>query len=229
MNRSLILGLLALVILCVLCLWCRAPAIEDDLRGKALICVEDAGVDAGVLAVSGRDVTLEGAVDSPSVGDAVEACIAAIRGIRVVHNNLQIVAAVKQPEAPEPAEPAIVDTPKVNLDDLLAGKAVEFATDSSDLTARARSVLDEVAAIMKDNPGRVQIEGFSDSRQTQEYNVWLTQRRAESVQRYLVAQGIDAGRLTSVGLGETEPVASNNTAEGQQDNRRAEFHVLKEN
>lgn len=226
MNRSLILGLLALVILCVLCLWCRAPAIEDDLRGKALICVEDAGVDTGVLAVSGRDVTLEGAIASLGVGDAVEACIAAIPGIRVVHNNLQIVAPVK---APEPAEPAIVDTPKVNLDELLAGKVAEFATDSSDLTAQARSVLDEVAAIMKANPGRVEIEGFADSRQTQKYNLWLTQRRAESVQHYLVAQGVDAGRLTSVGLGETEPIASNNTAEGQQDNRRVEFHALKEN
>lgn len=226
MNRSLILGLLALVILCVLCLWCRAPAIEDDLRGKALICVEGAGADAGVLAVSGRDVTLEGAVASQAVGDSVEACIAAIRGIRVVNNNLQIVAAVKQPIAPEPA---IIDTPQVNLDDLLAGKVVEFATDSSDLNAQARSVLDEVAAIMKANPGRVQIEGFADSRQTQEYNLWLSRRRAESVRRYLVAQGIDAGRLTSVGHGETEPIASNNTAEGQQDNRRAEFHALKEN
>jgi len=229
MNRSLILGLLALVILCVLCLWCRAPAIEDDLRGKALICVEDAGVDAGVLAISGRDVTLEGAVASQAVGDSVEACIAAIRGIRVVNNNLQMVAAVKQPESPEPAEPTIVDTPSVNLHDLLADKVVEFATDSSDLTPQARSVLDEVAAILKANPGRVQIEGFADSRQTQKYNLWLTKRRAESVRRYLVAQGIDAGRLTSVGLGETEPIASNNTADGQQDNRRVEFHALKEN
>ena len=229
MNRSLILGLLALVILCVLCLWCRAPAIEDDLRGKALICVEDAGVDTGVLAVSGRDVTLEGAIASLSVGDAVEACIAAIPGIRVVNNKLQIVAVVKQPTAPEPAEPAIVDTPKVNLDDLLAGKVVEFATDSSDLTARARSVLDEVAAIMKANPGRVEIAGFADSRQTQKYNLWLSERRAESVRRYLVATGLDAGRFQVAEYGESNPVASNNTAGGQQDNRRVEFHVLKEN
>ena len=226
MNRSLILGLLALVILCVLCLWCRAPAIEDDLRGQALICVEDAGVDAGVLAVSGRDVTLEGAVASLGVGDAVEACITAIPGIRVVNNNLQIVAPVKQPRAPEPA---IVDTPEVNLDDLLAGKVVEFATDSSDLTAQARSVLDEVAAIMKANPGRVEIAGYADSRQTQEYNLWLSERRAESVQRYLVATGLDAGRFQVAEYGESNPVASNNTAGGQQDNRRVEFHVLKEN
>ena len=227
MNRSLILGLLALVILCVLCLWCRAPAIEDDLRGKALImCVEDAGVDAGVLAVSGRDVTLEGAVASLSVGDAVEACIAAIPGIRVVNNNLQIVAAVKQPKAPEPA---IFDTPEVNLDDLLAGKVVEFATDSSDLTAQARSVLDEVAAIMKANPGRVEIAGYADSRQTQEYNLWLSERRAESVQRYLVAKGLDAGRFEVIEYGEKDPVDSNATAEGQQNNRRTEFHALKEN
>ena len=226
MNRSLILGLLALVILCMLCLWCRAPAIEDDLRGKALICVEGAGVDAGVLAVSGRDVTLEGAVASLSVGDAVEACIAAIPGIRVVNNHLQIVAVAEPPKA---AEPAIVDTPAVNLDDLLAGKVVEFATDSSDLTARARSVLDEVAAIMKANPGRVEIAGFADSRQTQKYNLWLSERRAESVRRYLVATGLDAGRFQVAEYGESNPVASNNTAGGQQDNRRAEFHVLKEN
>ena len=226
MNRSLILGLLALVILCVLCLWCRAPAIEDDLRGKALICVEDAGADASVLAVSGRDVTLEGAVASQAVGDSVEACIAAIRGIRVVNNNLQIVAPVKQPKAPEPA---IVDTPEVNLDALLSGKVVEFATDSSDLTAQARNVLDEVAAIMEANPGRVEIAGYADSRQTQEYNLWLSERRAESVQRYLVAKGLDAGRFEVVEHGESDPVDSNATAEGQQNNRRTEFHALKEN
>ena len=127
MNRSLILGLLALVILCVLCLWCRAPAIEDDLRGKALImCVEDAGVDAGVLAVSGRDVTLEGAVASLSVGDAVEACIAAIPGIRVVNNNLQIVA-VEHPPEPE----VIREPPKPDLGNLIQGIVVEFPTDGA--------------------------------------------------------------------------------------------------
>ena len=101
--------------------------------------------------------------------------------------------------------------------------------DSSDLTAQARSVLDEVAAIMEANPGRVEIAGYADSRQTQEYNLWLSERRAESVQRYLVAKGLDAGRFEVVEHGENNPADSNATAEGQQNNRRTEFHALKEN
>jgi outer membrane protein OmpA-like peptidoglycan-associated protein len=189
--------------------------------------VEDVGVDSGVLAVSGRDVTLEGAVASQAVGDSVEACIAAIRGIRVVNNNLQIVAAVEQPAVREPE--AVRETPKPDLGNLLQGKVVEFATDSSDLTAQARSVLDEVAAIMKANPGRVEIAGYADSRQTQEYNLWLSERRAQSVQRYLVAKGLDADRFEVVEYGESDPVDSNVTADGQQNNRRTEFHALKEN
>ena len=225
MNRSLFLGLLALIILCVLCLWCRAPAIEDDLRGQALICVEDAGVDAGVLIVSGRDATLEGAVASLGVGDAVEACIAAIPGIRIVNNNLQIVA-VERPPVREPE--AVLETPKPDLGSLLQGIVVEFPTDGAYLTPQERPEADEVVEILKAYPGRVEIAGHADSRYTSEYNLELSQRRAEAVRRYLVSHGLDADRFEVVGFGETRPIASNDTAEGQQKNRRTEFHAFKE-
>jgi len=82
---------------------------------------------------------------------------------------------------------------------------------------------------MKANPCRVEIAGYADSRQTQEYNLWLSERRAESVHRYLVAKGLDASRFEVVEHGESNPVDSNATAEGQQNNRRTEFHALKEN
>jgi outer membrane protein OmpA-like peptidoglycan-associated protein len=224
MNRSLILGLLALVILCVLCLWCRAPAIEDDLRGQALMCVEDAGVDAGVLTVSGRDATLEGAVASQAAGDAVEACIAAIPGIRVVNNNLQIVV-VEQPPEPE----VIREPPKPDLGSLVQGIVVEFPTDGTYLTAQERPEADEIVAILKANPGRVEIAGHADSRYTSEYNLELSRRRAEAVKKYLVSKGLDADRFEVVWFGEMKPIASNDTAAGQQKNRRTEFHALKEN
>jgi outer membrane protein OmpA-like peptidoglycan-associated protein len=224
MNRSLLLGLLALIILCVLCLWCRAPAIEDDLRGQALMCVEDAGVDAGVLIVSGRDATLEGAVASLSVGDAVEACIAAIPGIRVVNNNLQIVV-VEQPPEPE----VIREPPKPDLGSLVQGIVVEFPTDGAYLTTQERPEADEIVAILRANPGRVEIAGHADSRYTSEYNLELSRRRAEAVKKYLVSKGLDADRFEVVWFGEMKPIASNDTAAGQQKNRRTEFHALKEN
>jgi outer membrane protein OmpA-like peptidoglycan-associated protein len=220
----LFLGLLALIILCVLCLWCRAPAIEDDLRGQALICVEDAGVDAGALTVSGRDATLEGAVASLGVGDAVEACIAAIPGIRVVNNNLQIIA-VEQPPEPE----VIREPPKPDLESLLQGIVVEFPTDGAYLTTQERPEADEIVAILKANRGRVEIAGHADSRYTSEYNLALSQRRAEAVKKYLVSKGLDADRFEVVWFGEMKPIASNDTAAGQQKNRRTEFHALKEN
>ena len=224
MNRYLFLGLLALIILCVLCLWCRAPAIEDDLRGQALICVEDAGVDAGVLTVSGRDATLEGAVASQAAGDAVEACIAAIPGIRVVNNHLQIVA-VEQPPEPE----VIREPPKPDLGNLIQGIVVEFPTDGAYLTTQERPEADEIVAILRANPGRVEIAGHADSRYTAEYNLELSRRRAEAVKKYLVSKGLDADRFEVVWFGETKPIASNDTAAGQQKNRRTEFHALKEN
>ena len=224
MNRYSFLGLLALIILCVLCLWCRAPAIEDDLRGQALICVEDAGVDAGVLTVSGRDATLEGAIASQSVGDAVEACIAAIPGIRVVNNNLQIVV-VEHPPEPE----VIREPPKPDLGSLVQGIVVEFPTDGAYLTAQERPEADEIVAILKTYPGRVEIAGHADSRYTSEYNLELSRRRAEAVKKYLVSKGLDADRFEVVWFGEMKPIASNDTTAGQQKNRRTEFHALKEN
>jgi hypothetical protein len=90
MNRLLFLGLVGLVLVCLLCLYCHAPAIEEELRGKALACVEDAGLDSELLAVSGRDVTLAGAVGSQVLVDNVEACLAAIPGMRVVNTRLEI-------------------------------------------------------------------------------------------------------------------------------------------
>lgn len=90
MNRLLFLGMLGLALLCVVCLYCGAPAIEEDLRGRALACLAEAGLDGELLTVSGRDATLTGSVGSPVLGDDLEACIEAIPGIRVVTNRLEI-------------------------------------------------------------------------------------------------------------------------------------------
>lgn len=127
----------------------------------------------------------------------------------------------------EPTDPH--EMLQANLDRLLQGEVVEFATDSAELTAKGRAVLSDVAAILKRNPGRVEISGHTDSTGTPEHNLELSRLRAESVAQYLVSRGIEAGRLESVGHGANRPVASNAAAEGRQANRRTEFHSLKEN
>jgi OOP family OmpA-OmpF porin len=117
---------------------------------------------------------------------------------------------------------------QAELDRLLAGEVVEFATDSDELTAEGRSVLDEVVTIMRRLPGRIEISGHTDSTGTPEHNLELSRQRAESAARYLVSRGISSGRFETVGHGANRPVASNATAEGRQANRRTEFHSLKE-
>lgn len=108
----------------------------------------------------------------------------------------------------------------VTLGDLL------FATGKSDLTGGAGANLDKLAAFLGEYGDRtVLIEGHTDSVGSEESNQFLSQRRAESVKSYLVSRGVQANRLTTLGLGQGSPVSSNDTATGRQQNRRVEVII----
>lgn len=101
---------------------------------------------------------------------------------------------------------------------------VYFATGSADLTAESFEKLDEVAATLKRSPGVVlEISGHTDDRGSAAVNDRLSKERAESVVRYLVAQGVPQDQLSSVGYGSSRPIASNKTADGREKNRRIEM------
>jgi outer membrane protein OmpA-like peptidoglycan-associated protein len=108
----------------------------------------------------------------------------------------------------------------VNMSDVL------FATGSYTLKPGAREKLAKISGILLAHPGlTLQIEGHTDSVGSDDYNQQLSDRRAGSVQEFLVQQGVAAGAVTAVGFGKMEPVASNDTAEGRQLNRRVELVV----
>jgi outer membrane protein OmpA-like peptidoglycan-associated protein len=108
----------------------------------------------------------------------------------------------------------------VTLGDLL------FATGKSDLTGGAGANLDKLAAFLDEYDDRtVLIEGHTDSVGSEESNQFLSQRRAESVKSYLVGRGVQADRLSTLGLGQGSPVSSNDTATGRQQNRRVEVII----
>jgi outer membrane protein OmpA-like peptidoglycan-associated protein len=78
--------------------------------------------------------------------------------------------------------------------------------------------------VMHENPNmRISVDGYTDSVGSDAYNEKLSKRRAEAAQRYLVGKGVDASRITVRGLGETNPVADNATADGRAENRRVEI------
>ncbi len=98
-----------------------------------------------------------------------------------------------------------------------------FGFDSSKLTYNAdlESLAEQLTQYPED---KIQIVGHTDSSGPEAYNQRLSERRAQSVADYLVQKGIDASRLTVIGMGENSPIASNDTAEGRAQNRRVEVH-----
>lgn len=102
-----------------------------------------------------------------------------------------------------------------------------FDFDSDLLRTEARANLTELAESLKEYDGtEVLIVGHTDSVGDASYNLRLSQRRAEAASRYLDQQGIDARRLRAEGRGEDEPVASNDTEAGRQQNRRVEVVIF---
>lgn len=105
---------------------------------------------------------------------------------------------------------------------------VEFATNRDIILERSQGVLDAVYQILRTNPQirKLRIEGHTDDRGNDAYNMDLSARRANSVLRWLIEHGVESDRLISEGFGETRPIASNRSAEGRQQNRRVEFHIV---
>ena len=106
--------------------------------------------------------------------------------------------------------------------------SIQFATGDATLSASAKKLLsDEVIPILKTASNAVlRIEGNTDNVGNYDSNVALSQRRANAVVQYLVNRGYNADRLIPVGNGPSKKVASNDTAEGRQKNRRTDVMVI---
>ena len=110
---------------------------------------------------------------------------------------------------------------------LIETTAIRFDTASDRLRPESTGILNEMVALLqRESSTRVRIEGHTDSDGTDATNQGLSERRAASVKRYLVSKGIASSRLDTQGFGESQPVASNDTAEGKAQNRRVGFRRL---
>jgi len=106
-------------------------------------------------------------------------------------------------------------------------QTVTFDTNKSTLSSQDKSTLDRIAGSVSGPGFLVELQGYTDSQGSEQYNIGLSQRRAESVQRYLVSKNVPLYRVSIVGLGKDNPVADNKTSQGRAQNRRVEVRVLK--
>ena len=177
-----------------------------------------AALGAGIGYLIGKDG--KGAAIGAAIGTAVGGSAGALIGNKMDKKAAELAA----------LENANVET----VEDVNGLKAIKvtfeggilFDTNKADLKASAKAELKEFAAKMSDmQETNITIYGHTDNTGTYEVNQRVSNNRANSVQKYLLACGIDASRLTAEGLSYDYPVADNSTAEGRAQNRRVEIYI----
>lgn len=164
--------------------------------------------------VDGDTVTLTGTV--PIEGDKLlaEERVAALPGAVNIVNNIEV-------------EGDAMPDSGTTINEALSLDPITFDVNSDVITPEGQAVLDQAAGYLEENAAvRVEIAGHTDSDGANESNLDLSQRRAESVKRYLEGKGIDGGRMEPKGYGEESPVVANDTPANKAINRRIEFRIL---
>jgi outer membrane protein OmpA-like peptidoglycan-associated protein len=205
---------------------------ESDWIGTILSLAISAreSIEVGrLIVVPDQDLlVLTGEVESKSIRNALnEEVVEAGDAIGFDTN-----AAVRVPDlAPDVVPPTEEDVEalQIDLDALLKDKVVEFEVNSDVITETGITLLDEILEILRLAPDiSVEIAGHADTHGKPSTNLVLSEARAASVLLYLIAQRENPDRYTSVGYGDTQPIADNTTAEGRARNRRIEFRALLE-
>jgi outer membrane protein OmpA-like peptidoglycan-associated protein len=105
---------------------------------------------------------------------------------------------------------------------------INFAFDSDEILSSSFGLMGQIAAVIRDNPQirRIEIQGHTDNQGSADYNAQLSQRRADSVKRWLVEHEVEEARLTPIGYGLTQPIVPNDTDENRARNRRVQFVIV---
>jgi outer membrane protein OmpA-like peptidoglycan-associated protein len=154
-------------------------------------------------------------------------------GTMAFKDKSSLIIAGEGPPPPEPPPPPPPPEPKrveVTADKIVINEKIQFDFDKTTIKPESNSLLDEIVSVIKDNPQikKIAIEGHTDGDGSDKYNLKLSDGRAKSVMEYLTSHGVDAKRLTAKGYGETKPIASNETPEGKEANRRVEFLITEQ-
>lgn len=209
---------------------------EVDSRGCALDADNDGVADYAdqcPSTPSGASVDRQGCAldsDGDGVKDYMDSCPNTARGASVDSKGCELDSdgdgvVDSRDQCPNTATGKNVDNVGCNVMFSLSG--VTFEYDSNNLTAAAKQALS--VAVMKLNEHQdvsIAVEGHTDSVGSSEYNLRLSEKRANAVRDHLISEGISSSRISAKGHGESKPVASNDTDAGRSQNRRVDLVVV---
>ena len=186
---------------------------------------------------SSMNKTQKGAVIGTAGGAAVGAVIGKVAGNAALGAIIGaavggVTGTVIGKKMDKQAEQIKNEVPGAKVERVGEGIVVEFndkilfGFDKSDLSASAEGNLNKLADVLKNNPDTyIEVQGHTDAKGSDTYNMTLSQKRATAVANYLIKRGVSASRVTTKGYGKTAPVATNDTEEGRAQNRRVNFLI----
>jgi OOP family OmpA-OmpF porin len=139
------------------------------------------------------------------------------------------------PVVKEPDPPPVVEEPppppkaEIQAEKIELNEKVNFEFAKAELLPASKTLLDEVVKILNEHPEieKIRIEGHTDNEASDGYNKKLSNNRANAVRAYLISKGIEGSRMEAKGFGESKPIASNDSPDGREQNRRVEIHIVK--
>jgi len=185
----------------------------------------DARYDNNLLLMLGLNFTIDGSTQKAAPAQPAKIVPPVVKPVKIDNDIDKDGVINKLDECPNTPLGLNVDakgcTKIVNLH-------LNFKSDSTELADGIKNNTDEFVKFLKiEKEYKVQIIGHSDSSGNSKHNLELSKRRAEAIKKLLVADGIDAKRITTLGKGDTQPLVSNATKEGRAKNRRIEANLIK--
>ena len=222
--------------------------IERTVLSETRAKLDAQGMSWAELMVSGQHVIVRGSPPDASAGDAALAtarsttcptwlgsftCAVQVIGLFTPALPKPALKVEPTPATPAAASAATVEPMATaasacekSLAEIVAQTKIEFATASAIIQPRSTPVLDALAQAAAQCPGRLMIEGHTDSTGSPQTNQALSLARAEAVRAALAQRGLAQDRLQAQGLGDERPLADNVNAEGRARNRRIEFRAI---
>ena len=199
----------------------RAPGGRSCRAGRS--CGASNTVKGGVIGGVGGAVVggvIGNQFGNTALGAVIGAAVGGTAGA-LIGNNMDKQAEEMEKELEDAKVERVGEGILISFD-----SGILFGYDSSTLQPEAKANISKLADILKKYPdSNILVTGHTDSDGSENYNQTLSEKRAQSVSDYTMYKGIISSRLSTVGLGETEPVASNDTADGKQLNRRVEIAI----